>query len=146
MLKHITLGIYSLTVCQSYEILPPLWSRVLEKASEKYSKIVTNSTGLQLEQRRGPKSNQRDDVKISQSNVKNQINPILIQTLNGYGCWCYFDGTMGKATTQDSYDAICKVLSQNYQCAEIENNNCIPWSQSYNELQVEVVGENVFTE
>ena len=147
MLKHIILGIFSFSSSKSIEIEQsynnfetlPLWSRVLEKASEKYSELINSTQFLEIDQRRGPQTEQN-------SAIRNQINPILVETLTGYGCWCFFDGTMGRAQAQDEYDSICRLLSNSYECAMIEIDGCVPWDVPYNDVDVNfIIGDNVFT-
>lgn len=139
MLKHITLGLLSSSFISVHSIEIELGSRVLEKASAKYFNIIKgNLSATDIHQRRGPQTEQ-------ETNVKTQLNPVLIETLSGYGCWCYFDGNTGRSQPQDSYDSICKILTQSYECATIEIDGCLPWNEPYNELTVDVETENVFT-
>lgn len=61
-----------------------------------------------------------------------------IQTLNEYGCWCYFDDDhgRGKAQAADGIDGVCKVLHDGYDCAILDAENagssCTPWEVAYN--------------
>ena len=63
---------------------------------------------------------------------------IWLQTLNRYGCWCYFASDYGKGRSQpvDELDRFCKQLHEGYECVEIDaelagDSNCTAWDQSY---------------
>lgn len=59
--------------------------------------------------------------------------------LNGYACWCLFDGeARGKAkgTPLDDFDGVCRRLNWAYQCvmfdsAQLGDADCIPWDVTY---------------
>lgn len=63
----------------------------------------------------------------------------IIQNINGYGCWCYFQDNHGKGNgpAQNEVDNQCKILHEGYSCilmdAEEEgDDDCVPWDVSYN--------------
>jgi len=65
------------------------------------------------------------------------LGPTL-QSINEYGCWCYFEDDHGKGKSQalNEIDGFCKLLHEGYDCAMIdadENNEpeCIPWEVEY---------------
>jgi hypothetical protein len=63
----------------------------------------------------------------------------MVQSVNGYGCWCYFenDHGLGRGQPQNEVDAQCKILHDGYSCilmdAEEEGENCVPWEVDYTE-------------
>ena len=58
--------------------------------------------------------------------------------LDGYGCWCYFDGLQGHGPILDHYDQKCKDLQHGYRCAAIDGKseleNCSPLTVAYNPI------------
>merc|ERR1712159_843575 len=72
----------------------------------------------------------------SSDSARNLV-PILgpqLNQINGYGCWCYFDGEYNKGRGQpvSMVDSECQQLNNGYKCAmvdaEIEGDqNCVPW-------------------
>jgi len=61
----------------------------------------------------------------------------LLSQLNGYGCWCFFDGEhQGKAKgiPIDEFDNACRTLNWGYQCAIFDDlpAECVPWESNYN--------------
>ena len=79
-------------------------------------------------------------ISNSSNNARNLI-PILgpqLSQIDGYGCWCYFDGDYNKGRGQPAslVDATCQQLHNGYKCAmvdaEIEGNpDCVPWEVNY---------------
>lgn len=71
------------------------------------------------------------------------FDPTLVRQLNldeidGYGCWCYFNEDVGKGRSHpiDEVDALCRLLSQGYECAMHDSEEetgqvCTPWTQAY---------------
>lgn len=64
----------------------------------------------------------------------------MVNSINGYGCWCYFehDHGKGKGQPQNEVDAQCKILHDGYTCAQMdgdaEGESCDePWMMDYNE-------------
>jgi len=62
----------------------------------------------------------------------------IISSVDGYGCWCYFqdDHGKGKGAPQNLVDTQCKVLHDGYECvlsdAEAEGDaECVPWMTPY---------------
>jgi len=57
----------------------------------------------------------------------------MMKAINGYGCWCYFDGdyTSGKGTPVNTVDEYCKILANGYMCIIIDDDTCDPMTQSY---------------
>merc|ERR1712178_93643 len=61
-----------------------------------------------------------------------------LNSLQEYGCWCYFDQLHGKGKSKpvNEVDTACKTLADGYECAiidgEDENEPCTPWEVSYN--------------
>jgi len=62
----------------------------------------------------------------------------IIESINSYGCWCYFqdDHGKGKGTPANEVDNQCKILHDGYTCilmdAELEGEECTPWDVQYN--------------
>jgi len=63
----------------------------------------------------------------------------VIDALNGYGCWCYFDGGhgQGRGHPQNGIDSLCKMLADGYDCilsdsAAEGDDDCEPWAVPYN--------------
>lgn len=88
---------------------------------EKLQKLIKNRTSL--------KSATRSSNRNLPGNVVDQFSE--------YGCWCYFDGDVGRGKGQpvDEFDTLCKTLADGYQCAIIDSEtvgeNCIPWEVNY---------------
>lgn len=66
----------------------------------------------------------------------------MVESINGYGCWCYFenDHGKGKGQSQNQVDAQCKILHDGYTCIMLDSeenedlqNECIPWLVDYTE-------------
>lgn len=61
----------------------------------------------------------------------------MIESINGYGCWCYFqeDHGKGKGQPANEVDASCKWLHDGYTCilmdSEAEGDDCTPWDVEY---------------
>lgn len=85
----------------------------------------------------------------SLSLMKNETDPdrnvgiILgdaLDSIDNYGCWCYFDENHGKGRGSpiDGVDAICKNLHMGYDCAMMDYaesqgvDDCVPWEVVYN--------------
>jgi len=85
----------------------------------------------------------REQRKSLDKAAYRNLNLILgsnIDTIKNYGCWCNFDQPVGtgKGHPVDETDALCRTLSEGYQCAmmDVETatgvDNCVPWEVSYN--------------
>lgn len=62
----------------------------------------------------------------------------MVESIDGYGCWCYFenDHGKGKGHAKNDVDAQCKILHDGYSCifmdAEDEKvDGCVPWLVEY---------------
>jgi len=61
----------------------------------------------------------------------------MVNSIDGYACWCYFENDHGKGRgqVQNDLDAQCKVLHDGYSCilmdSEEEGDSCIPWEEEY---------------
>lgn len=62
----------------------------------------------------------------------------LISQIQGYACWCFFDGEhrgKAKGLPIDEFDTACRTLNWGYQCAVIDdstaNDPCVPWEVAY---------------
>jgi len=79
-------------------------------------------------------------VNNSTSSARNLI-PILgpqLSQIDGYGCWCYFDGDYNKGRGQPAslIDASCQQLHNGYKCAMVDaemeaDDDCVPWEVPY---------------
>lgn len=73
---------------------------------------------------------------------------LWLQTINEYGCWCYFDELHGKGKAEpvNDLDAYCKSLHEGYECilldAETASQSCTPWTQIYNQPSTVMVGDD----
>lgn len=63
----------------------------------------------------------------------------IIEAINGYGCWCYFQDAHGngRGSPVNEVDEQCKILQDGYSCiimdAEEEGDDCTnPWDEKYN--------------
>ena len=58
---------------------------------------------------------------------------VYLETINGYGCWCYFDEnwTKAKGKAQDSIDKECQQLIKGYRCLNLEYPDCDVMSFDY---------------
>lgn len=62
----------------------------------------------------------------------------IIDSINSYGCWCYFqeDHGKGRGSPVNEVDNQCKILQDGYSCilmdAEAEGEVCTPWDVKYN--------------
>jgi len=72
----------------------------------------------------------------SDRSVTELMGPLL-DRINKYGCWCYFNEDHGKGKSQpvDDVDAICKMLHEGYECAILDaqeaGEECTPWEVDY---------------
>lgn len=61
----------------------------------------------------------------------------VVTSMNGKGCWCYFDEDVGsgKGKPSSALDELCKTLHNGYECAmrdaEDEGDSCTPWEVTY---------------
>lgn len=60
----------------------------------------------------------------------------MIDSIDGYGCWCYFDDAhgSGRGTPQNRVDEFCKGLHDGYSCVIVDDKNdeCgNPWEIVY---------------
>jgi len=58
----------------------------------------------------------------------------LIESIDGYGCWCYFqeDHGNGRGKPINQMDQRCKQLHDAYECILMDTDNtCIPWDVEY---------------
>merc|ERR1711964_425422 len=61
----------------------------------------------------------------------------MIKSINGYGCWCYFQDAHGQGRGQPANDVdhACKILHDGYTCilmdSEAEVVECTPWDVEY---------------
>lgn len=63
----------------------------------------------------------------------------MVNSIDGYACWCYFehDHGKGKGPVQNDVDAQCKILHDGYTCImmdaedEGEEDHCVPWQENY---------------
>ena len=63
----------------------------------------------------------------------------IVQSINGYGCWCYFqeDHGKGRGIPMNEVDAQCKILQDGYSCILMDavdegDLDCVPWDVEYN--------------
>jgi len=64
----------------------------------------------------------------------------MIDSIDGYGCWCYFESEhgKGKGQPQNEVDAQCKILHDGYTCVMMDaledGEECeAPWEMDYHE-------------
>jgi len=62
----------------------------------------------------------------------------MIDSINGYGCWCYFQEEHGKGRGQpaNEVDESCKWLHDGYTCILLDSEaegdfDCVPWDVAY---------------
>ena len=61
----------------------------------------------------------------------------VLQYLQEYGCWCYFDDIYkkGRGNPVSMIDSACKQLQHGYECAVLDGNlegdSCVPWKVRY---------------
>jgi len=74
-----------------------------------------------------------------------QIMGPVMNRINKYGCWCYFDNDHGKGKGHpvDEVDEFCKVLHEGYECAildaeEAGEDPCVPWEVDYDSTTTEL--------
>jgi len=76
------------------------------------------------------------NVSVSERNLIPILGPQLAH-IDGYGCWCYFDGAYNKGRGQPAslVDAACQQLQHGYKCAILdgddEGQECVPWEVDY---------------
>ena len=59
-----------------------------------------------------------------------QFGPSL-EHINGYGCWCYFneeDHGKGRGAPVNVIDKLCKNLYDGYDCINLDDENCEPYT------------------
>lgn len=62
-----------------------------------------------------------------------------LHTIDGYGCWCFFEEDHGKGRGQptNEIDTLCQLLHQGYECCMVDHEeengvgDCIPWEVDY---------------
>jgi len=66
------------------------------------------------------------------------VNQLNLDQIDGYGCWCYFNEDVGRGRSHpiDEVDALCRLLSQGYECAMLDSEaetgvTCTPWTTEY---------------
>lgn len=77
---------------------------------------------------------------------RNLAQAAILDDLNGYGCWCYFEENpngatertgigYGKSNPVNAYDSACKKLAGGYECVvadqAAQGSNCEPWTVPY---------------
>jgi hypothetical protein len=62
----------------------------------------------------------------------------FIESINQYGCWCYFqdDHGKGRGPAANEVDALCQKLHQGYECIILDaleegDTECVPWNEPY---------------
>lgn len=85
------------------------------------------------------------NVRNKRSITTNPWSSSIIESINGYGCWCYFGsdvgygigGRSGGGHPKNSIDAACKDLNQGYYCMDwdfktnAESGTCNPTDVNY---------------
>jgi len=58
---------------------------------------------------------------------------LIMQNLQEYGCWCFFDGKHGQGRGQpvDDFDSHCMKYHHAVSCAKLEIGYCDPYNTSY---------------
>lgn len=67
-------------------------------------------------------------------------DPLALEPLFGYGCWCFFgriDSNLGRGPPVDQYDAVCQKLTLCYRCIFVDAENegdedCDPFTADFN--------------
>merc|ERR1711990_530006 len=68
-----------------------------------------------------------------------QTGTLNLESLFGYGCWCFFgriDSALGRGPPVDAYDATCQKLSLCYRCIFVDadtdgDDDCDPFTQLF---------------
>ena len=62
-------------------------------------------------------------------------NPLDLEPLFGYGCWCFFDRpehNLGRSQAVDEFDTICQRLTTCFKCAVMDSNaSCDPYNVEF---------------
>jgi len=85
---------------------------------------------------------------------KGIIRNWLLDDVNEYGCWCYFDTVWGRGRSApvDDLDAMCQVLHHGYECAIMDAKNedgddsCTPHLSTYQTISLSTMDENIQNE
>lgn len=99
--------------------------------------VETQVDGLQalfqLAQDLTPSTNQTT-TGLSGRTTSSFTVDIILNNLNNYGCWCYFDDYHGQGRGQpvDDFDTHCSKYHHAVSCAKLEINSCDPYKTSYN--------------
>lgn len=58
---------------------------------------------------------------------------VWLESINYYGCWCYFglDHGKGKSQPVDELDELCKKLHDAYECIMMDDPTCVAWDIDY---------------
>lgn len=73
-------------------------------------------------------------IKATKEAGNRNLLTTSIANVNGYGCWCYFDDSVGngKGVPMDLIDAECRNLHRGYECAVADfGAGCVPWEVTY---------------
>ena len=67
--------------------------------------------------------------------------PTTLNNLANYGCWCFpTAGNYGKGPAQDSFDTLCRSLSDGYDCAiqdaQLRGEVCVPNEIEYDDPNI----------
>lgn len=83
---------------------------------------------------------QGKDGANATASMRAQSNPLavaIMENLDGYGCWCYFDDNHvnGRGKPVNEIDEFCKILHDGYECAKRDSravgDTCVPWEVHY---------------
>lgn len=105
MLKVIAISFVCQTAFASLESLQKLYSQLSENATNLMPGSSRSINGVQLQ----------------------------MDSLQEYGCWCYFDELhgMGRGSAVNGYDAACQALHQGITCANMDYEGCDANTQMY---------------
>ena len=77
---------------------------------------------------------EHQDQPKTRSNLREDWwSAMALDSIDGYGCWCYFDDEIDSAhgATQNGMDALCKQLVKGYYCMELDDGSCDPVNVAY---------------
>lgn len=113
-----------------------------QQANSKIAQTVANLVKADIKAQKNQNTSTDDEDAIDSAVASKSLAAgwanSMVNAINGYACWCYFedDHGRGKGQAQNDVDSQCKILHDGYACimmdAEDSGDICVPWQEDYN--------------